>query len=82
RYMCPEVINGMKLTKQSDIWGIGSILYEVMNRKNPFKDATSMQLMMSIRSDPPAPFLPKYSYELKRMITAMLEKDPKRRPTT
>ncbi|KAA6395695.1 MAG: putative serine threonine-protein kinase nek2 [Streblomastix strix] len=83
RYMCPEVINGMKLTKQSDIWGIGSNLYEVMNRRNPFNvTGTPLQVMTSIKNDPPAPFLPKYSYELKRVINSTLEKDPKSRPTT
>ncbi|KAA6404450.1 MAG: putative Serine/threonine-protein kinase Nek5, partial [Streblomastix strix] len=71
-----------KPTEQSDIWALGSLLYELAEQQQPFSGKTSLNLTMNIMSRLPKPFQKLQSPELQQLILGMLEKNPSQRLTT
>jgi eukaryotic-like serine/threonine-protein kinase len=54
-YMSPEQVRGEPLDARSDIFSFGTILYELLAGKNPFRAATSAETMTAIlRHEPPS----------------------------
>jgi serine/threonine protein kinase len=47
-YMAPEVIRGLPLTVQSDIWALGVLLFEMVVGRRPFAGATPYELAANI----------------------------------
>jgi len=81
-YMSPEQVRAEKLDGRSDIFSIGTVLYEMLSGKQPFKFrnpaqsiaailTSNPQSLKSFRSDVPA--------ELERVVLKCLEKDKERR---
>jgi hypothetical protein len=53
-YMSPEQVRGEPVDGRSDIFSLGTILYELLAEKNPFRAATSAETMAAIlRHEPP-----------------------------
>src|SRR5690242_4702887 len=58
-YMAPEILRAEPATQQSDIWGLGVLLYEAASGKLPFTGSTGLEMASGILHQPPAP-LPAY----------------------
>lgn len=83
-YMSPEQYRGDKpLTSASDIFSLGIIFYETLTGIHPFTGESPARTSRSILKDqPPEPFRLNSSMPepLSRLVTAMLSKEPPRRP--
>ncbi len=80
-YMPPEAIDG-KLSKLSDLWAAGVILYVMLAARLPFPQQSMGPLMLAIQHQDPDPLPSTVPPELQRIIAQSLEKDPLRRYTS
>ncbi|PWN48769.1 kinase-like protein, partial [Violaceomyces palustris] len=81
-YMSPELATGKMYDFKSDIWALGCIVFELCALNPPFDATTQAELTHKIKLGQ-IPALPRqYSSELGEVVNAMLQLDPKRRPTT
>jgi len=84
-YMSPEQTKGLNLTKQTDFFSLGIVLFELLAGKRPFQGRTLYELMDNIRYGP-APslltFNPKLPAGLDQVIQRVLEKEPELRYRT
>ncbi len=79
-YMSPEQFQGMKVDKQSDVYSLGCLLYELLNASLPFTGESALAIMVNQLNESPAPFSnSKVSSELKSVVLRCLERDPKNR---
>jgi serine/threonine-protein kinase len=57
-YMAPEQLSGKEVSAQSDIYGLGVVLYEMFTGKRPFSAATRAELVrLAEEGLPPTPLL-------------------------
>ena len=81
-YMSPEQVQGRAADARSDIFAIGSILYETLAGRRPFEGDSFANQASAILRDAPTPLfelcadLPD---SLSRIVTRCLEKDPRNR---
>ncbi|MCZ6649789.1 MAG: protein kinase [Acidobacteria bacterium] len=84
-YMSPEQAEGKEVDPRSDVFSLGTILYEMITGLRPFRGDTKMSTMGAILKDEPVsiielkPVLPRH---LGRVIRRCLAKDPDRRYQT
>ena len=79
-YMSPEQISGAAVDHRTDIFALGTILYEMLTGGRPFRGTTQMQLAASILRDPlPAIGKPGVPGELTDLIERCLAKNPEER---
>jgi len=84
-YMSPEQAEGKPVDPRSDVFSLGTILYEMATGERPFRGDTSISTIGAILKDQPAtvtelnPSLPRH---LGRVIRRCLAKDPDRRYQT
>jgi serine/threonine protein kinase/Tfp pilus assembly protein PilF len=83
-YMAPEQAAGehTKVSKATDIYGLGAVLYELLTGHPPFAGGTSYQtIRLLLDTEPRQPRLwnRKIDRELSTICLKCLEKDPKRR---
>ncbi len=78
-YMSPEQVRGQATDARSDIFSLGSVLYEMLSGKPPFSRGTAADTMAAILKDSPPkieirgrPLQP----SLDRIVAHCLEKDP------
>ncbi len=77
-YMSPEVACGDPATKQSDIWGLGLIFYEMLVGKNPFKgnsQATILKKITTTDLDFPKEYYVKYPIDVIKAIKKMCSRN-------
>ncbi|MDR3749499.1 MAG: protein kinase [Acidobacteriota bacterium] len=78
-YMSPEQARGEELDGRSDLFSMGSILYEMATGKLPFDGSTSAVMFQGILGGnprPPIEWNPAISPRLEEIIGKALEKDP------
>jgi serine/threonine protein kinase len=81
-YMSPEQATGGPVGPRSDIFSIGTLLYECLTGRRPFCGATAMEVGANvIYSNPPPPsdFNRGVPSELDRIVLRLLEKKPEAR---
>ena len=81
-YMSPEQAEGKPVDPRSDVFSLGTILYEMASGRQPFHGDTNMSTIGSILKEEPVsvtevkPALPRH---LGRIVRRSLAKDPDRR---
>jgi serine/threonine protein kinase/formylglycine-generating enzyme required for sulfatase activity len=55
-YMSPEAVQGRvrEISKRSDVYSLGVILYELLTTRQPFRGDTRMEVMMKVVEEEPA----------------------------
>lgn len=54
-YMSPEQLRGEKLDFRSDLFSLGTVLYEIVSSQNPFSRPSVAEVISSILTEPPLP---------------------------
>jgi eukaryotic-like serine/threonine-protein kinase len=84
RYMSPEQCRSETLTGASDIFSLGTVLYELATAKHPFEAQSAfdtMQAIVNTEPEPPSKLNASLPKDLESLILSMLAKDPAARPT-
>jgi serine/threonine protein kinase len=85
-YMSPEQCRAdVALDRRSDIYSIGTMLYELSTGRTPFVGETEYAVLNQIVNTdvpPPTAFLPNYPPALERIVLRALARDPMKRFTT
>lgn len=78
-YVAPERARGDRPTSQTDLWSLGVTLYTAVEGRSPFEQDTAVATISAVLTADPPPF--ERAGALAPLITALLDKDPARRPT-
>ena len=80
-YMSPEQVRGEPADHRSDFFSFGTILYEMLSGKNPFRAATAAETMTAILREEPSFSYPAFSAApgLSLIVARCLEKTPAKR---
>jgi len=81
-YMSPEQVRGQTVDHRSDIFSLGSVLYEMLAGRRAFRGATSVETMNAILKEEPAELSTLDSTlapALERIVRHCLEKRPEER---
>jgi serine/threonine-protein kinase len=83
-YMAPELVRGAPPTAQTDLYGVGVILYKLLTGRTPFEGGSaSLILLRQLEDDAVAPSLRRpdrgIPAELDRIVLRALHKDPAQR---
>ena len=81
-YMSPEQVRGEPADQRSDIFALGSVLYEMATGRRAFARDTAAETMTAILREEPGDFDVAdgdVAPELRRIITRCLEKNPEER---
>ncbi|KAB8290122.1 serine/threonine-protein kinase [Bifidobacterium avesanii] len=81
QYISPEQAQGLTATPQSDIYSLGVVAYEGLAGHRPFTGATAVDIAAAHVNEPVPPLPDGVDTQLAHFVMAMLEKDPKDRPT-
>jgi serine/threonine protein kinase len=81
-YMSPEQCCGEKLTKQSDIYSLGVIAYQMLSGKTPFAGDFQKVMEAHKEAEPPDLDAKKIPKKVKNVIHSTLAKTPAERPPT
>jgi serine/threonine-protein kinase len=82
-YLSPEQAAGKPVTKRSDLYSFGVVLYTLLTGAPPFEGASILDLLHKHRYgqfDPPRKRVPEIPYEVDEIVCRLLEKDPAQRP--
>ena len=79
-YLSPEQIETGVSSKETDIWGLGCLIYEVCALQGPFRHQNEFERLKMVKEARPKK-ISSYSLELNRLIFWCLEKYPEDRPT-
>ncbi len=81
-YMSPEQCRGEPLDRRSDIFSLGTVLYELTTLRRLFKRPNELQVMRAITEEPiprPSHELPDYPPVLEEICVRALARDPDER---
>lgn len=84
-YMSPEQCRGEPLDRRSDIFSLGTVLYELTTLRRLFKRPNELQVMRAITEEPiprPTGELPDYPPALEAICVRALARDPDERYST
>ncbi len=81
-YMSPEGAAGETVGPQGDLYSLGVILYEMVSGQPPFWDEKPVLVLGKHLKEKPPPLPPSVPPELARLIDALLQKDPSKRPAS
>jgi len=80
-YMSPELFNNKPYGYKSDIWGLGCVLYELVNGHNAFEAQSINGLALKIMKARYTPCTSTCSEDLQNLIRSMLSTNPAHRPS-
>ena len=78
-YMAPEILRYEKYDAKADLWSVGTVLYEMMVGKPPFRAANHVELLRKIEKGEDKIRFPEdaiLSDEMKRLIRGLLRRHP------
>lgn len=81
-YMAPEILRYEKYDAKADLWSVGTVLYEMVTSKPPFRAANHVELLRKIeKTNDVIKFADDIvvSDAMKRLIRSLLKRDPKER---
>ena len=81
-YMSPEQVRGQSVDHRSDLFSLGTLMYEMVTAEHPFRSDSPADTMSAIlREEPPDPSAsnPNVTPGLERVIRHCLEKNPAQR---
>ncbi len=81
-YLSPEQAKGAQVTKRSDLYSLGVVLYTLVTGKTPF-EGDPVELLHKHQYgqvERPSRLVPELHHDLEAIILSLLEKDPSRRP--
>jgi serine/threonine-protein kinase len=82
-FLSPEQAAGKPVTKRSDLYSLGVVLYTLLTGHTPFEGETIVDLLHKHRFaqfDRPQERVPNLPHEIDAVVCELLEKDPARRP--
>ncbi len=82
-FLSPEQAAGKPVTKRSDLYSLGTVLYTLLTGRPPFEGQSFLDLLHKQRyaqCDPPRKVVPELPYEIDEVVCKLLEKDPAKRP--
>ena len=82
-YLSPEQAAGKPVTKRSDLYSLGAVLYTLLTGRPPFTGDSFVELLHKHRYgqfDSPRKVRPELPYEIDELVCQLLEKDPADRP--
>jgi serine/threonine protein kinase len=77
-YMSPEQLRGQRADQRSDIWSVGTVMYELLTYRRAFDGENHAAVMMSILQDEPLGIeecIPECPPNLERVVQRALHKD-------
>uniref|UniRef100_A0A8C3B6V7 non-specific serine/threonine protein kinase n=1 Tax=Cairina moschata TaxID=8855 RepID=A0A8C3B6V7_CAIMO len=80
-YLSPEICENRPYNNKTDIWSLGCVLYELCALKHPFEGSSLHQLVLKICRGYFQPVSPKYSYDLRTLISQLFKVSPRDRPS-
>ncbi len=75
-YMAPEQIRGGNITAQTDLFSLGSTLYEALSGRRPFRGENSLATIAAILDERPPALPDDVPSRVANAIMRCLEKDP------
>ena len=84
-YLPPETASGKPLTRRSDFYSLGGVLYTLVTGRPPFAASALVELMHKqcyTLPERPAMLVPDLPPELDEFICNLLDKNPGKRPAT
>jgi NIMA (never in mitosis gene a)-related kinase len=78
-YLSPEICEEKPYNDKSDVWALGCILYELCTFKHPFEAKSQGALIVKILNKDPDHINRRYSNDLKKLTTLLLDKDSEKR---
>ncbi|MDF2745426.1 MAG: serine/threonine protein kinase, partial [Actinomycetia bacterium] len=78
-YMAPEQAKGEASGPPADFWALGATMFYAVEGEPPFDRGTSIATLAAVVNDPPR--RPERAGPLTPLLTALLDKDPRSRPT-
>jgi non-specific serine/threonine protein kinase len=78
-YMAPEQVRGGVVDERTDIFAVGTVLYEMLSGAHPFRRASPAETMAAILGESPPPMGASVPPALERTLFRCLEKLPENR---
>jgi serine/threonine protein kinase len=82
-YMSPEQGQGRRITKRSDLYALGAVMYVMLTGRPPFTGKTTLDVIHKHKYnqfDRPRTVVPEIPYWLDEIVCQLMEKDPEKRP--
>lgn len=82
QYMAPEQARGMRAGVTTDVYGLGTVLFELVSGRPPHQGTDSLDLLERVRRDPVPPLRridPEAPRDLESILLCALAFDPSRR---
>jgi eukaryotic-like serine/threonine-protein kinase len=82
RHMAPEQCRGEPSTERTDLFGLGTVLYEVATGQRAFQSTEECMEQLERAATPARTHAPELPDDLDALIGSLLERDPSRRPSS